>query len=370
MPTQNKFIKYFKLLGLPKTATEEQITLAYKTLALSYHPDKVGKNEIEEANGYMSQLTEARNKLIEEYFPLQRSLKRRRSNQEEQCLVQQRPNTREPQGADHIPRKRQRQDVDPPQPAASFDNHKNKNETVQSTKYILPPIDVADIRSKFADMKNERILSYLLHTHNLTSTQLSHLKKSTKNENVIFATTQDVRLQLQEHLSSNLSPTSITPLSDQELDIQVNRLCQPELTVKWATNSKTACLRELVDVHGYDTLRTSKWTHWQMINELVRILSPTVEVQGTPITTEPRDSIEQQRRRNMISQLSAETNLTLEWAEKCLVANAFDYGVAKRMFEAERAKGTVWEGCYIKGAETKLLGWMEQEGMDVDEVTI
>jgi DnaJ family protein C protein 3 len=46
---QSKEVDYYKVLGVPRTATTKEIKKAYRAAALEHHPDKVGENEREAA---------------------------------------------------------------------------------------------------------------------------------------------------------------------------------------------------------------------------------------------------------------------------------------------------------------------------------
>lgn len=260
MPTQSKFTKYFKLLGLPRTATEADVKSAYKVLARSYHPDKVSQHETQEANRYMADLNEAYNTLINDCMPNRSALKHRYPSQEDPSDFQR---SQSGQGEFSKPqeppseKRRQESDLDTSEgtPGPNIADAKGKV-LVGNTPL---DIDVCQIRVELSEMSKHRLIEHFRQT-GLSPSDLGLRQKDSKVDNIIHATSQKVRALLLE---------KYCPLS--ELQNHVEQLCQPELTAKWARNSKTACMKELVDVYGYDQVRVAKWTHWQMVNALVKV---------------------------------------------------------------------------------------------------
>lgn len=56
---QSKVKNYYKILNVPRTATEKEIKKAYRTLALQWHPDKVKEDQKEEAEKMFQDIGEA-----------------------------------------------------------------------------------------------------------------------------------------------------------------------------------------------------------------------------------------------------------------------------------------------------------------------
>lgn len=449
MPTQSKFTKYFKLLGLPKTATEADVKNAYKTLARSYHPDKVSQHEIEEANRYMADLNEAYNILIKDCMPNRSALKRRYSRQEDSSDFQQlhpgRTDFSEPQE----PRsKKCRLDSDTDGSGRTPGSEFAKADGKASAENTPFDIDVAQIRVEFSEMSKFRLIEYLRQA-GLSQSELGLRQKDGKVDNIVYATSRKVRALLVEKGYLLFG-----------LQTRVEQLCQTDLTVKWARNSKTACMKELVDMHGYDQVRVAKWTHWQMVNALVKVstqpdvmLSKTAPInqRSTPSISGPPFTISTpspplvstqllhyhpqshpellqnqtyglpnsfksdatlQHERSTIAlshatnltlfsasdlltlqndsfdaavahhaqlctarstehleylppnqqvtmQLSRETGLTAEWAEKCLEGHGYDYKASKKRFDDDKSAGRMDTNCLVPGGN--LIGWVERK---------
>ncbi|TXT23561.1 MAG: molecular chaperone DnaJ, partial [Rhodocyclaceae bacterium] len=50
---------YYEILGVPKSASAEEIKRAYRQLALKHHPDRVGAEHKKEAEEKFKELSEA-----------------------------------------------------------------------------------------------------------------------------------------------------------------------------------------------------------------------------------------------------------------------------------------------------------------------
>lgn len=253
MPTQSKFNKHFRTLGLPKTATEQDVRDARKRLALSYHPDKAGAEEIEDTHEYMSKVNEAYDVLMKVCFPVRSLLKRRRSGDEDD----EKDDDDDAGGGGHTTTTPSDQDLPHATKRSKFQqrepDHADKNTDIE--------IDVAQIRIDFSEMKKARLLKHFVLT-GLDESELGLREKDSKIDNVIFATVQKVRQLLRDggwHAADDL-----------ELEREVERRCRSGLVVEWARRGKMLCQEELVRWHGYDAVRISKWTLWQLVNEVVK----------------------------------------------------------------------------------------------------
>lgn len=49
---------YYKILGVPRDATDEDVKKAYRKMALQHHPDK-NKDEVEDAEEKFKEIAEA-----------------------------------------------------------------------------------------------------------------------------------------------------------------------------------------------------------------------------------------------------------------------------------------------------------------------
>lgn len=66
----------------------------------------------------------------------------------------------------------------------------------------------------------------------------------------------------------------------------------------------------------------------------------------------------------MIMQLSRETGLIAEWAEKCLEGYEYDYDAARKRFDYEENAGRIDENCLVPSGN--LIGWIEPKENDED----
>lgn len=381
MPTISRFTKHFRLLGLPKTANEEQIRSRYKELAKNYHPDKVGQDETDEANAYMMRITEARDILLNSCFVIRKTLDLPSSD--EQSIPR----------LNHL--KREKSSFrDMTHPCSAHEHPPRTSAPLQSQIKHQPPatsfnIDVAEIRTRYSTMTNAEILSYLRSLVHLDSTELKPRERGSKALNVVFATEQHVRNLFLKQRNQN-------SLSEPELNALVSKICESELTKEWAQNSKTTCCKRLVEEHGLDWTSTTKWTHWEMINKLVKLhsspsralthadsLPSTTTQQKSPINSPcpiytsqksgaiPSESLIDTTTSNpgsstgthedLIIRFCDATKLTVEWANQCLEYYKWDYDTSMTHFENQLCVGTVQSECFVDGKIPLRLEWCRQE---------